>query len=363
MATKTHKAVVTASIRGALEILEVPTVAPGAGEVLVRVEWTASTPLDLHQNDGGLLVTHPQVLGDGTSGTVVEVGDGVKKLQVGDKVFGFTWREQKEKSHQEYVTVPEYLLGKIPQGFTPQEAVTLPNNVVSSFHALTKDLSIPLPWPILPSTPKPEHSNSPILIWGGSSSVGQYALQILRHWGYSNLITTSSPSHNTLLKSLGATQVFDYRSPDCIPSILDSVSSSGGLKFVLDCIGSQDGSLTPISKLVGKGARVAVLLPVIVRDGSETVEPIYALDAKEAVEWADGVDVRGVRTHFYLENEVFKERLQPEIMPTLLAEGIIKPNKYRVVEGTTLLERAQAALDALRRKEVSGERLVWKVAE
>jgi NADPH:quinone reductase-like Zn-dependent oxidoreductase len=56
----THTAVVTASVRGALETREVPTIPPSYGEVLVKVEWTASTPLDLHQNDGGLLVTHPQ---------------------------------------------------------------------------------------------------------------------------------------------------------------------------------------------------------------------------------------------------------------------------------------------------------------
>jgi len=63
------------------------------------------------------------------------------------------------------------------------------------------------------------------------------------------------------------------------------------------------------------------------------------------------------------QNPVFKELLQSEIMPTLLAEGVVKPNKYRIIEGKTLLERAQRAMDALRRKEVSGERLVWRVAE
>ncbi len=50
-------------------------------------------------------------------------------------------------------------------------------------------------------------------------------------------------------------------------------------------------------------------------------------------------------------------------MPTLLAEGVVAPNKQRIIEGKTLLERAQKAMDALRRKEVSGERLVWRVAE
>jgi hypothetical protein len=63
------------------------------------------------------------------------------------------------------------------------------------------------------------------------------------------------------------------------------------------------------------------------------------------------------------QNSFFKEKLQTEIMPTMLGEGIVKPNPYRVIEGNSLLERAQKAMDVLRRKEVSGERLVWRVAE
>lgn len=50
-------------------------------------------------------------------------------------------------------------------------------------------------------------------------------------------------------------------------------------------------------------------------------------------------------------------------MPTLLDQGIVKPNKVRNVEGQSLLERAQRALDILRRRKVSGERLVWRVSE
>ena len=82
----THAAVVTTAPRARLEILQVPTVPPAAGEVLVRVEWTASTPLDMHQAESGMLVKHPQVLGDGIGGRVVEVGPNVEKLKVGDQV-------------------------------------------------------------------------------------------------------------------------------------------------------------------------------------------------------------------------------------------------------------------------------------
>jgi len=44
-------------------------------------------------------------------------------------------------------------------------------------------------------------------------------------------------------------------------------------------------------------------------------------------------------------------------MPALLASGIVSPNRQKIVEGNTLLERAENALDLLRRKVPSAERL------
>ena len=360
----THAAVVTVGPRAPLEILQVPTVNPDTNFVRVRVEWTASTPLDLHQADGGLLVKHPQVMGDGVAGTVVVIGPDVKSLKVNDKVFGFTWRSQQERGHQIYVTEPENLFGIIPKGFSMSEAVTLPNNFVTAYHTSVTDLGLTLPWP-RPDGYQPEHAEDPILIWGGSSSVGQYALQILKYSGYRNLLATASKKHHDVLKSFGAAQVFDYTDADVVNLILTSAKSSHepAIPFILDCIGSQNGSIEPISRIAQRGSKVAVLLPVIIRDATETEAPEYTMDVQAAASWADGVEVFGVRTHFYLDNSFLAEHLQPTIMPAMLAQGIVKPNKQRVVEGATLLARAQAALDALRRREVSGERLVWRVAE
>jgi hypothetical protein len=47
----------------------------------------------------------------------------------------------------------------------------------------------------------------------------------------------------------------------------------------------------------------------------------------------------------------------------MLKSGAIKPNRLMIVEGQTLLERAENALDLLRRKVPSAERLVWRVFE
>ncbi|KAF2467730.1 GroES-like protein [Lindgomyces ingoldianus] len=355
----THTAVATIALKGPLGIIQVPTITPQADEVRVRVQWTASTPLDLHQNDGGLLVKYPQVLGDGTAGTVVETGPDVKRLKKGDKVFGFTWREQQEKAHQEFCTAPEWLFALLPEGFTMAEAVTLPNNFVTVFHTLTIDLGIETPWP-KPEGYVPKDAQGWILVWGGSSSVGQFAIQILRYYGYENIITTASKKHHSKLQSFGAKYLFDYKSPDITSSILNTVNVGGetsektGLSLILDCIGSQEGSVKPIAKMAKKGATVAILLPVIVRDSGEGVDPEYEMDVSKAAEWDEGVTVRGVRTHFYLN---------PDIMYTMLKEHIVEPNNQKIIEGATLLERAQKAMNMLRRKEASGERLVWRVSD
>ena len=367
----THKAVATVAVRGKLALIDVPTVTPTGRQVRVHVEWTASTPLDLHQNDGGLLVTHPQVLGDGVAGTVVEAGPDVKNLSVGDKVFGFAFKDNTQRAYQDFVTVAETSLGKLPPGFSLQEAITLPNNTVTVFHAVTQDLGLPLEWP-RPLSVSPAHTNphadAPILIWGGASSCGQYALQILHAWGYTNLLATASPQHHEYLHSLGARHTFDYRDKDVAGKILQAARGSGAqagpaVPFILDCIASRQGSLAQIARVAQKGTRAAALLPVIVRDAADDVCPEYTMDVQTAADWVEGVEARGVRTHFYEQNDFFREHLQSRIVPELLATGIVKPNKQRIVEGATLLQRAQNALDLLRRKDVRGERLVWRVSD
>jgi hypothetical protein len=63
----------------------------------------------------------------------------------------------------------------------------------------------------------------------------------------------------------------------------------------------------------------------------------------------------------YSQNDFLKQHLQPDIMPTLLKEGVVTPQQQKIVEGTTMLERAQKAMDMLRRKEARMERLVWRI--
>lgn len=366
-----HQAVVIVQARTPLEILEVDTVPPSTGEILVRVQWFASTPLNLHNADGGLLIQPPHIMSGCFVGEVALMGDAVNSsaasssqdLKVGDKVFGFAYAENKQRPMQEYITIPSYLCGKVPEGIPLQAAATVPSNFVTAVHTITKDLGLELPWPVAEGWEQREEvRDAPILIWGAASSVGQYALQVLKFWGYRNVLAVASARHHATLRDLGAVACFDYTNQDVVEQIL---RVEADIPYIVDCIGSLEGTLTPLSKVAGMGSKVAVMLPVITTHASSTQVPKYEMDASSVLkgQWKEGVEVKGVRTHFYTENEFFKDHLQPEIMPELLARGLIQPNKQRIVEGATLLERAEQALALLRQRDVSGEKLVWRIAE
>lgn len=127
--------------------------------------------------------------------------------------------------------------------------------------------------------------------------MGQYALQLLKYYGYTNVLATASSKHHATLQNLGATKLVDYKDDNAVEEIVKA-GGHGQIRWILDCIGSVEGSMKPVSRIANAGAKVAVLLPFIVRDSSETEDPVYSMDTG-VVEWERGVEVMGVRTHFY----------------------------------------------------------------
>lgn len=306
----TQTSIAIAGPRQPLTTLTSPVRPPSAGEVLIRVHWVASTPLDLHRADGGLLIdAFPSLTGSGgAAGTILSVSpDGdTKGLVVGDRVTSFAFHGGVESNHQEYMTVPAYLVSKIPEGMSLQAAVTVPVNLVTVFHAVTKDLGLALPWPRPADDAQMTQKEANILVWGASSSVGVFAVQVLRHWGYKRILAVASARQHAYLKSLGATACFDYTKSSVVEDIQQYIKQQDGeqasVPYILDCIGSLHGTLAPLTRIATRGAVVAVMLPVILKDATATEAPEYEMDVSKCLpgQWADGVDVRGVRTHFYL---------------------------------------------------------------
>lgn len=113
MSDKTHSALVIVGARQPYEVRQFPTKTPKDDEVLVKVLWTASSPVDLHRMDGGLLLDPPTRTGSSCTGVVVKAGNAVQHLKPGDRVFGQGRQEPDELPHQEFVTGPAWTFGKV----------------------------------------------------------------------------------------------------------------------------------------------------------------------------------------------------------------------------------------------------------
>ena len=106
------------------------------------------------------------------------------------------------------------------------------------------------------SLPEITSTSPQVLVWAGSTSVGQWAIQLARAAGY-HVITTASPKNHGVLQKMGAAEVYDYRD-ETVP---DKISKEHpNLSAALDCVSENGTQSLCVRSLGSKGGRIAVLL-------------------------------------------------------------------------------------------------------
>ena len=149
---------------------------------------------------------------------------------------------------------------KVPETIPLDAAATVPDNFVTAFYTLFNQLGLPIPRS-LPATSPPPLANSPVFIYGAGATSGRYMIQLLHSAGYKNILATASPKHHDFLRSLGATSLFDYRSPELTNEIARAVGQEGKVAVAVDCIATEK-TLEQIAQVISPSGTVAVLLPV-----------------------------------------------------------------------------------------------------
>jgi len=142
-------------------------------------------------------------------------------------------------------------------------------------------------------------------VWSGASSVGQFAVQLAKLAGLT-VVATASPKNHELLKSLGATHVFDYRDPDVVKKIKEVFFKflEGGIKFKekeevcrissfeliriaqvthnelahgIDCVSEAESQTKSAESFGAKGGNLAVIMPPVEKKPREDVQHIHEL--------------------------------------------------------------------------------------
>ena len=145
----------------ALEVVDVPTPAPGPGEVLVKVAGCGLCHTDLHYLDHGVdtFKRPPLILGHEAAGIIAALGPETDGRAVGDRVLipavlSCGWcpycRQGRENlcsnlvmlgnnvdgAYAEYVVVPARELVPVPEGVPLEQACVIADAVSTPYHAV-----------------------------------------------------------------------------------------------------------------------------------------------------------------------------------------------------------------------------------
>jgi NADPH:quinone reductase-like Zn-dependent oxidoreductase len=166
---------------------EVPTPAPGPGQVLVRVAAIGVNSLECKIRTGSLRHVFPTplpaILGKEIAGTVVD-GAG---LAAGTRVVGFA----DSGAYAEYVVARVEALAVLPDALSFTGAVTLPVAVETATRGI-RALGVQPGWTVV--------------VNGATGAVGTAVVQLLARQGVTVIGTASARNHEHLA-SLGATPV------------------------------------------------------------------------------------------------------------------------------------------------------------
>jgi len=229
-----QKAFILEAKQGDWHVAVVAVPEPGPGEILVKIESTALNPAEWKIRDFGILLTEfPAILGVEAAGTVAVVGDGVTQFSVGDRVVYQGFFQNRLATHQEYGVAPAKFAAKIPKDITFDQAATVPIGLSTAALALFGGTGYAAPFE---DADLGKHSDEPIFIVGGSSTVGQFAIQLAKLSGFSPIITTASPHNIDLLKSFGATHVIDRNLDDAAIVAEVKKINSKAINLIFDTI-------------------------------------------------------------------------------------------------------------------------------
>ena len=194
-----------------VQIEDVPTPAPGDGEVLVEAAATTvnsgdarlraldvprgmRVPVRLRM---GLTKLRQPILGFELAGPVQAVGAGVSDVRPGERVLvsrGFRFG-----CHAEFaVASAQGILVKVPEQLSDQDAVALCFGGSTALYFFQRAKLAP---------------GETVLINGASGAVGTMAVQLAKHSG-AEVTAVCSAANGDLVRSLGADHVIDYAAED-----------------------------------------------------------------------------------------------------------------------------------------------------
>ena len=207
---------------------EMPTPQAGPGEVRIRLEASGVNPADVGRRAGSYrALEFPRVIpnSDG-AGIVDQVGDGVARLQVGQRVWLFNGQRNGRAfgTAAEYITLAEHLVTPLPDDLSFAAGATLGIPCMTAWCCLFGDGAI---------------AGQTVLVTGGARVIA----------------TVSSPAKAEQARLAGADIVINYKTEDVVAATL-AFTEARGVDRVVDV--DFGGNIATTLKLMAMNSTIAV---------------------------------------------------------------------------------------------------------
>jgi NADPH:quinone reductase len=214
-----------------LEVAEVDTPEPKAGQVRVRHEAIGINFIDTYHRTGLYPVKLPCIPGGEAAGVVDAVGDGVTRLKVGDRVAysgGFG-------AYAEANVVPADRVVKIPDGVETRVAAA------SLLKGMTTEALVRRTYPV--------KAGETVLVHAAVGGVGQIMTQWLKAIGAEVIATVGSEAKAARARELGADHVILYREQD-VAAEVRRITGGKGVPVAYDSVGKDtfEGTLASLAR-------------------------------------------------------------------------------------------------------------------
>jgi NADPH:quinone reductase len=200
-----------------LQPVSVPVPVPGHAQIIIRIAYAGVNRPDALQRAGAYAPppSASPLPGLECSGTVVEVGPGVTRWQIGDQVCALL----PGGGYAEYAVTHESHALPIPAGVSLRDAACLPETCFTVWSNVVMRGGL--------------RAGERVLVHGGASGIGTTAIQIASALGARVFATAGTDEKCGVCRSLGAEDAFNYRSADFV----ERMQAAGGANLILDMVG------------------------------------------------------------------------------------------------------------------------------
>lgn len=206
---------------GSLRKVTISVPVPQKEELLIRVEAAGVNPADVEQRKGMYPppVGASPILGLEVSGTVTEVGAGVKGFPIGTRVMALV----SGGGYADYCVAPAQTTFVLSEKLSFVQAAALPEACFTVwFNVFILGALQPGEW---------------LLVQGGTGGVGSVAIQVAKALGARVIATARTEEKCAICKKLGADYAFCYERAEFVEEI-KKATQGHGIDVILDMVGA-----------------------------------------------------------------------------------------------------------------------------